>query len=327
MPDPDQNREESHRNAKPPSVRDEVAPDPRDIANCFNLFLGRAPLQSAPQSFEVSDLSLLVRDTLQSDEFKKVVLQPLLLREELPHIIQLEETPPLPLIDWAQRRLPIGKPTRRILGGSRTWSQVLEVLLADAGFLAIAPELAEVGIDSILRERLENEPLVKVRRSVVGAIDATSAFEVRGWAIDLCDKSIPVRLEFFADNIFIGSVVCTDPRPDVQDVVGGDGQCGFSFKISIAHRPSFGAGRKLIAIDAVSREPVGTGVIVYSDAAQTWDAITDTRREIAQLREALARIEARLPELGRLASVPVEAYQEYWERFYRPAPDVSPRSS
>jgi len=322
MPDPDQNREESHRNAKPPSVRDEVAPDPRDIANCFNLFLGRTPSQSAPQSFEVSDLSLLVRDTLQSDEFKKVVLQPLLLREELPHIIQLEETPPLPLIDWAQRRLPIGKPTRRILGGSRTWSQVLEVLLADAGFLAIAPELAEVGIDSILRERLENEPLVKVRRSVVGAIDATSAFEVRGWAIDLCDKSIPVRLEFFADNIFIGSVVCTDPRPDVQDVVGGDGQCGFSFKISIAHRPSFGAGRKLIAIDAVSREPVGTGVIVYSDAAQTWDAITDTRREIAQLREALARIEARLPELARLASVPIEAYQEYWERFYRPAPDV-----
>jgi GT2 family glycosyltransferase len=322
MPDPPQNDEESCQNPQPPSVRVEVAPGPRDIANCFNLFLGRMPSLSAPDSFAINDLSLLLRDTLQSDEFQKVVLQPLLLREELPHNIKFEDAPPLPLIDWAQRRLPIGESTRRILGGSRTWSQVLEVLLADAEFLALAPQLAEVGIDRILRERLDSEPLVKVRRSVVGAIDATSAFEVRGWAIDLCDKSVPVRLEFFADNLFIGSVVCSEARPDVQDVVGGDGQCGFSFRISNAHRPSFGAGRKLIAIDAVSREPVGTGVIVYSDAAQNWDAITETRRELAQLREALARIEARLPELGRMASVPIQAFDEYWERFYRPLPDV-----
>jgi GT2 family glycosyltransferase len=321
MPDPPQTRE-SYGNVQSPSVRDEVAPGPRDIANCFNLFLGRMPSQSAPHSFAINNLPLLIRDTLQSDEFKKAILQPLLLREELPHTIQLEDTPPLLLIDWAQRSLPIGEHTRRILGGSRTWPQVLEVLLADAGLVALAPELAEVGIDRILRERLENEPLVKVRRSVAGAIDATSAFEVRGWAIDLCDKSTPVRLEFLADNLFIGSVLCTDPRPDVQDVVGGDGKCGFSFKISNAHRPSFAAGRKLIAIDALSREPLGTGAIVYSDAAQNWDAISATRRELAELREALVRIEARLPELGRLASIPIEAFDEYWQRFYRPSPDV-----
>jgi hypothetical protein len=61
--------------------------------------------------------------------------------------------------------------------------------------------------------------------------------------------------------------------------------------------------------------------MVYAEAAQTWDAISATRSELAQLRQVLDRIEA-LPEIGRIASIPLEAYDEYWERFYRPTPEV-----
>jgi GT2 family glycosyltransferase len=55
---------------------------------------------------------------------------------------------------------------------------------------------------------------------------------------------------------------------------------------------------------------------------QALDILSATRKELATLREILHRIEARLPDLGRLASVPLEAYGDYFERFYRLAADV-----
>lgn len=312
-------RGEPQTDAQTPAEEANDTLDSRDVTSCFNLFLGRMPTNSSHDG--VSSVSKLLGGILESDEFKTTILQSVLLREELPHN-RLESTLPLQLIDWVQRRLPIGASTRRSAGGARTWAQLLELLLSDSDLMAIAPHLATAGIDSILRQRLEHEPLTALKRSVVGVVDAASAFEIRGWAVDLCDKSIPVMVEFYADNLFIGSVSCGEPRRDVLDVVGGDGKYGFIFKISTAHRASFAGGRTLIAIDSVSRAPIGTSTVVYSDAAQHWDAIVATRDELSQLRRALERIEARLPEMGRLASIPIKAYDEYWERFYRPSLDV-----
>jgi O-antigen biosynthesis protein len=295
--------------------------DSRDVTNCFNLFLGRMPANTPADRLRTDNLFVLLRDIFETEEFKTRILQSVLLREELPHGM-LDEILLLPLIDWAQRRLPIGASTRRTAGGARSWAQLLELLLSDANLVGVAPELVAAEVDGILRVRLENEPLSKVKRSVAGAVDAASAFEIRGWAVDLCDKSIPVTLEFYADNTFLGAVSCADPRPDVRDVVGGDGNFGFTFQISTGHRASFAGGRTLVAVDSVSGVPIGASTIVYSDAAQSSDAISAMRSELAQVRLVLDRIEARLPEIGRMASVPLEAYNEYWNRFYRLTPDV-----
>jgi GT2 family glycosyltransferase len=138
----------------------------------------------------------------------------------------------------------------------------------------------------------------------------------------MCDKSVPVVVEFFADNLFIGAATCNDSRPDVQEAVGGDGHCGFTFKVPSARRASFLGGRLLTAIDPVSRERIGVSTLVHADLTHGLDILSTTRSELAQLRELLQRIEARLPDLGRLASVPLDAYGDYWRRFYRPAPDA-----
>jgi GT2 family glycosyltransferase/predicted O-methyltransferase YrrM len=295
--------------------------DSQDVSNCFNLFLGRMPASSSLPGLAISNLSTLLHHIFEMDEFKTTVLPSVLLRDELPHS-KLQSTPSFRLIDWVQRRLPIDASTRRVAGGVRTWAQLLELLLSDANLVAIAPHLVAADVYSILRQRLQNESWSKLERSVVGAIDAASGFEIRGWAVDVCDKSIPVILEFYVDLLFLGSVSCREFRPDVVEAVGGDGKCGFTFKISASHRANFAGGRTLVAIDSRSRVPIGTSTVVYSDAAQHWDAVSATRHELAQLRQALDRIEARLPDVGRMASIPIEAYDEYWDRFYRLTPEI-----
>jgi len=293
--------------------------DSRDIENCFTVFLGQKPTYDLVRDTIGSGIFDVIRDLLGSPEFLKSVLPPLLLREELPHHL-LDTYPSLSLVDWAQRRLPIRESTRIAIGGARTWAQLLEVLLADPTLTSLSPELIAVNIQPILTDRLEKEPVFKVRRSVIGVVDSSSAFEVRGWAVDTYDKSTPVLLEFYADDVFIGSAVCNQSRPDVADVIGGNGSCGFTFKVSLAHRTSFEGGRTLTVVDSISRVLIGQSFIVHSDAAQSSDVIVETRKELSELRKVLDRIESRLPDISHRASIPLEAYSEYWERFYRTSP-------
>ena len=304
------------------AVRAEVAApfDSTDVAECFTLFLGRAPEPAVARRCLEAGLHAVVSDVMRSDEFLQGVLKPLLLREPLPHE-RTAQAPSLRLIDWSQRRLPIGRNARVMAGAARSWPHLLESLLSDTTLVAMAPELVAAEVDRVLRERLDNQPWAKVKRAVVGAVDAASAVEVRGWALDLCDKETPVTVEIYADNLFLGAVTCGDSRPDVKEAVGGDGLCGFTFRIPAARRASFAAERNLLAIDPVSRQNIGAGITVRADLTTGMDILGATRNEVTQLRTILERIESRLPDLTRLASVPLEVYDEYWARFYRPAPD------
>jgi GT2 family glycosyltransferase len=308
-------------NGSPDSLGTTSPASARDVENSFVVFLGRRPGRHPSDLQDSEDILALVGRLVGGDEFEAQVLGPLLLREALPHAA-IDEVLPLVLIDWAQLSLPICADTRRAIGGSRTWAQLLELLLSDETLAQASPRLQEANIDGILRTRLEKEPLSKTKHSVVGAVDSASAFEVRGWAVDLCDKSVPVILEFLADGVFIGTAICNESRPDVQDCVGGTGNFGFTFRIATSHRLSFAGGRTLKAVASQTHSQIGESVVVYSDAARSWDVIADARKEIAEVRKICERIEARLPEIGRTASVPTEAYSEYWERFYRLSPDT-----
>jgi len=308
-------------NGSPASSGKSSPASARDLENCFVVFLGRKPGRHPTDLQDSEDVLSLVGRLVGGDEFETLVLRPLLLREPLPHSA-IDDVLPLTLIDWAQMSLPITSDTRRAIGGTRTWAQLLELLLSDAMLAKAAPRLRDANIDGILRVRLEKEPLSKTTHSVVGAVDSASAFEVRGWAVDLCDKSVPVILEFLADGVFVGTAICNESRPDVQDSVGGTGNFGFTFRIATSHRLSFAGGRTLKAIDSQTHSQIGEPVVVYSDAARSWDIIADARREIAEVRKICERIESRLPDIGRMASVPSEAYSEYWERFYRLSPET-----
>jgi GT2 family glycosyltransferase len=304
--------------------RAEMPMSSRDVEDCFTLILGRVPDAEALARCANTPFGVVLAELLSSPEFQTAVLSPLLLRESLPQE-RFAPTPSLRLVDWVQRRIPIEPAARAAAGAARLWVPLLELLLADSGLVALAPNLMKAGIDRVFRERLEKQPIGKITRAVIGAIDSASSLELRGWAVDLCDKAMPVTLEFYADNLFIGSTTCVEPRPDVKEAVGGEGHCGFTFRIPTARRDTFIGGRILIAIDAVSRERVGVSTTVHADLTQGLDILSATRQELASLREILLRIEARLPDLGRLASVPLEAYGDYFRRFYTPAADTLSR--
>jgi O-antigen biosynthesis protein len=291
-----------------------------DIESCFRLFLISPPpadLYSAWLGRPVSDL---VRDLFSVEDFKTKVLTAVLLREPLP-LQSAPATPPWSLLDWAQQRLPLRPDTRRALGLARSWELALELLLADPAINALSPDMITAGIDAIMADRVKDEPTLQVTRSLVGAVDSATAWQVRGWAVDLCDKPTRLRLDIMADNVFLGTALCNEPRADVSDHVGGDGNYGFTFIIPSAHRLVFTNGRTVRAIDRTSGQQIGGSVLVNADSAQDWDTLEATRREIVALRKSLERIERSLPDLSRMASVPLEAYDAYWERFYRLSPD------
>jgi O-antigen biosynthesis protein len=304
----------------------ETKAEAQDIKNCFMLFAGQKALPATLQKMNGAPLILLLQELLNSSDFRTLVLPPLLLREALPHAL-LESPPTHVFIDWSQRRLPVKKETRQAMGGAKSWAQLLELVLSDSRVLALSSELVTANVEAILKSRLEREPLFHLRRSVIGVVDSSSAFEVRGWAVDLCEKAMSITLEFYADSAFLGSTCCNLPRPDVGDVVGGTGKCGFSFKVSTAHRKIFAGGRTLTVLDSISKSLIGEALIVSSEVSQGFDVLADTRRELAELRKAIERIEARLPQLGQRASIPIEAYEEYWERFYLLSPEMLAKQS
>lgn len=293
----------------------------QDIESCFQLFLGRSVgPRDNPAALAEGSFDALLAAILDSEEFREAILAPVLLREPLPQA-KIAETPSWKLIDWAQRMLPMEPATCKKLGAARSWIMLLELLLADTSLSGVSQTMGDAGVGDFLRDRLTSDGPLPTR-NVVGNIDSASSFEMRGWAVDLCDKSTAVVLNFFADEMFLGTARCDESRPDVEEVVGGDGNCGFRFQISPAHRDGFGDGRKVFARDAISGATVGHGIAVRADAGHDWDAIQSTRHELAQMRRMLERIEARLPELGRQASVPIQAYGDYWRRFYKTSSEL-----
>ena len=291
-----------------------------DVANAYLVFLGSVPSPAVLDAHSDS-MQHLLSSILTSNQFKDGTLRSVLLRDKFPDGT-FAGNPTFLHIHWAQSRLPLDPDTQVIVGLCRSWASLLEAILSDHNIAQLGADLGASGVDELLRERIATDPQFDEQPALLGAVDSATTFEVRGWALDLCRKSPPLRVEIYADDIFLGTTLCDNPRPDVADLVGGDGRYGFSFKIAPAHRAAFQNGRSLRVVDAKSRAPIGAPTTVYEDAAQQLDGIAAARRELSQLRIAVQRLEVQLLDLSRMSSVPLEAYDEYWQRYYRPMPDV-----
>lgn len=242
-----------------------IATNSADITYCCQLFLGRDPNRARAYADLIgTKIAGVVSKLLLEQEFLDRILPAVLLRQELPHS-RIGETPPQPIIDWAQRRLPIEPATRIALGVAFGWHRLLETLLADRKLAGLAPRLLAAGIDATLRDRLETEGVYRALRSVIGAVEEISTRQVCGWAADLFDRSNPVTVELHVGSVCIGTVTCGEARPDIADQVGAGAASGFTFVLAEGHRALCAAGETLRVIDALSRQQIGKGPITPAE--------------------------------------------------------------
>ena len=119
--------------------------DIKDLEECFKLLLGRMPDADDVQQCINRETALVLRALIHGEEFRTEVLTPLMLRGRLPQE-KIAPTPPLRLIDWVQRRLPLNAFTRRVAGAAKSWTQLLELILSDPAMAHIASNLASAEI-------------------------------------------------------------------------------------------------------------------------------------------------------------------------------------
>ncbi|MHB8528685.1 MAG: glycosyltransferase [Caulobacteraceae bacterium] len=262
-------------------------------------------------------MSDLTRDLLISDEFSLRIEAPLLNGD--PASIDEAVIPSIAeLAAWAARTLPLEEPTKRATLAVRSWYVLLAGVLADRSFRDfIGKERLAAGLDELVAA-LSARAKDSLRLELIGSIEHADARRVSGWALNLVEPTEALTLQLFADGRFVALGRTGHFRRDLQEIHGGDGRFGFAIDYAVARdddRPRL----EMEVREAGSGVRLGR-ITVERDPQLHLDALMVLRREIGQVKEALARIERMLPETRGSASFSLASYGEYWERVYARPP-------
>ena len=245
---------------------------------------------------------------LNSEEF---------LNRVVPHVLALR--PPVPYVPswpfeeiraWAASRLPVSKELRMGIMNAGSCEEILRLLLQDQFFIGVLPRLREAGVDRLLRIQLAETDRFQRATVILGEIIFTLEFEIRGWCANRADLAERMIVEIFADNIFLGSIVCDQYLPSLKQRLGGDGCHGFRFVVPGAFRARFRHDHTVSVLERSTGVIIGS-VCLESDRALAHSAVNEIKLEIRKLREKLIEIETRLPELEQGLGYPIDLYNEY----------------
>jgi GT2 family glycosyltransferase len=140
-------------------------------------------------------------------------------------------------------------------------------------------------------------------------------WEVRGWCADESGIEDHLTVEIFADDTFIGTVQCDQHRPDVQNLVGGSGFYGFTFRFSASHSDLFQTDRWISAREQTTRRFFGRILSPRSSLPERIGELGRLRTELEQIKTVLSRIEAEMPVYNRQFGFPLTAYSEYFAAY------------
>jgi GT2 family glycosyltransferase len=120
-------------------------------------------------------------------------------------------------------------------------------------------------------------------------------------------------LELWIDGVFRASALTDHYRPELQALFGGSGLFGFT--ITLPWTTEGGGPNRAELREASS----GLVVDVLQLRPQNPPAVDEAvvlRRELAEVRAALRRIEQRLPDFNSALSFRLEHYRDYFAQFY-----------
>jgi O-antigen biosynthesis protein len=231
--------------------------DAEDVTRFYNLFLRRNPeneiVISENIGRKIADVFLAF---LESPEFNNKVLCPLM-SEEVLWTPYRGSTSFLDLRRWATTTLPVEPDFCEKLAASASWESLYLALLLDARTQDLNPRLNEPSVRHVLEmRRLDVESNAKPR-DLVGRVDHVDFGEVRGWCADEADLEHHLIVEIFADGVLIGTAPCDEYQREIQDVLGGKGTFGFTFRLSASHRDLFETDRSITVREQATRRILG----------------------------------------------------------------------
>lgn len=281
-----------------------ATPARTDIVNAYRLALGRDPEADGVIDDRIGQRN---RDWFPpffaSSEFLDNVMTPII-RGEVLGGGWFDRPPSDDLVAWAAEFVPLSAAGRDAVRAARDWYALFHALYADADFRAAVPPADDAFVTA-----LDRHHRLATATTIRGAIDDVTDGEVRGWARDMSDPDRPLLVELLIDGVFAGSATTDQPRPDLD----APGRPGFMLRHAAADvhdRPATGVVR-----DVASGVIVGTVRIPGSRLAAI-DALAETRRQLSDLRAAIDRIEARLPDIHQAFGFPLAAWDSYYATYF-----------
>ncbi|WP_312782881.1 glycosyltransferase [Brevundimonas sp.] len=269
-----------------------------DVRNLYRFVLRREPESEAiVSSMPAHEPDHLLRMFFSSEEFIEFLDG--VAARGLQSGLDSRGVPAEELVAWAARRVARNETARRaLLSTAPSWLRLYRTLLSDEQFKAL------VGADSPQWE--ERLKALEAQAGIIGGIEAVDGHVIRGWVHGFDRRDAPLIVEVWAGEAFVSAVVADRFRRDVQDRFGGDGRAGFEAplpeEVCLSDRDQqveLRAGGGLIGRAVVHRrEP-------------TLDGMAAAARELAEVRQLLERLEARIPWVEAAAAQPLSNYAAY----------------
>jgi len=298
----------------------------RDVRFFFLLCLGRE-VQHAGQSNKRTGSSPfgVCKSLLGSAEFARNMLEPLALgKNPLWQAYSID----------AQQLLKEGLKTHfnehsRTLPGN--WVEAISLLSNNSRFLQIF-DAAKTGYDALWVQRKLSGLAGAQHRNIVGALEVITSTNLRGFALNADDPTLPLTIDFYVNGAFVGQQSPSQPRPDLQEKYGGTGKVAFTHGYTVpAHLREYDQ-LVVMAFDHATGQPLCPAKEFapirarhITDTARLANEVTQLRQQIAgdhasaDILEKLDRIEAALPQIKQALSYPLNDYADYKQQYPVPA--------
>lgn len=287
---------------------------PDDVKRIYWLFLGRAPESAAVITGNCNrPLADMIRSTIFSAEFAKLINDVATAARGGP--VNFTNAITADIEDWLVHKFGV-RPKREAGSLDARWREQLASLIGTwrvwEMFAKAFGRQAQRLYESLTAK---TDTLAEWR----GNIDQASVDNIKGWLFSESAKG-PIKIELFANGVFIGIAENSEFRWDVakaHNIVGG---CGFSLRPALSplhiNQPSLAITARRLG----SGEELPLKAEIKPAGTQRLSQLLALREELEELSSKLDDCFKRFGPLDSLVSFPTDRYDRFKSMYRVPEP-------
>jgi O-antigen biosynthesis protein len=295
-----------------------AAPPPlstADVVGVYRLFLGRDPetSQTVADKLHLTPTELL-RQILSSEEIRLTLVAPISARILPPGLSlagpHFEQTKA-----WAAGFLPLSPDVSRELPSALTRLTALGMVLKDPAMVRALGEFPGLFDAKGFLKCLDEVEECMGARSLVGAIDAASATEVRGFIFNELAPTELLSVELWIDGTFAGAAIADGYRSDLEERYISSGRHVFSFENYITFDVAPDHALRVEIRESGSKLSLGAQMVTPR-ARRDAQQLVELSRQLGAARRTLDEIDRSLKSMGGSFGYTLEDWDTYWRTFY-----------